>query len=298
MLATPDLSIHSSLPRPAASGCPPFGQVVPPDGCGCLEVDLVDGLSSVVTCSAQSPLKLLTPRSRGRAAWILQANHGGGLVGGDAVDLTVRVGHAASAYLGSQAETKVYRPLQGTGARQSLLASLGEGAVFALLPDPVSPYAGSRYDQVQRFDLSPGASLAVLDAVTAGRAARGERWAFARYRSRNEVRVGGRLLLADALRLESTPGPALPGRLAGLEIIATIVLIGPAFAAAARELLAEVEALPAEAGAGVLEAASPLADGVFLRLCARTVEDGMTLVRKHLSFLAASLDGDPLLRRP
>jgi urease accessory protein len=298
MLAASDPSFPLALPDSTAAPCPIPRQDLAAPGQGRLEVDRVDGQSSVVTCASKSPLQLLTPRPRGKAAWIVAASHGGGLLGGDAVELSLRLGPGAAACLGTQAETKVYRPAALAGARQSLSAKLGEGALLALLPDPVSPYAGARYDQVQRFDLAPGASLVLLDAVTAGRAARGERWAFARYRSRNEVQCEGRLLVADAVHLDAALGPPLPSRLAGLELLATVLLLGPALALAAQAILASVCALPAAPSRPVLLAASPIADGVLLRLAARTVEEGMAAVRHELSFLAGPLDGDPLLRRP
>jgi urease accessory protein len=219
-------------------------------------------------------------------------------VSGDAVQLEISVAAGATASLGTQAETKVYRSAGGRGASQALAAAVAPGGLLALLPDPVSPFAGARYEQLQRFHLAAGASLVVLDAVTAGRAARGERWAFARYASRNEVRIGGELVLADGVRLDADQGPPLPRRLAGVELLATIVILGPRVAATARDLLQAVGQLPADGAAPVLAAASPLADGAILRLASRSVEEGMEAVRSHLSFLAAPLDGDPLLRRP
>jgi urease accessory protein len=198
--------------------------------------------------------------------------------------------------VGTQAETKVYREPGAGRASQRVTASVGAGALLALLPDPVSPFAGSRYEQVQRFELAAGASLVVLDAVTAGRAARGERWAFAGYRARNEVRVAGELVLADGVRLDE--GPPLPRRLAGLELLATLILLGPRIAPAVPSILEALAQAPASRQDAVLAAASPLADGVLLRLAARSVEDGMAAIRSHLAFLATPLDGDPLLRRP
>jgi urease accessory protein len=291
--------LESSLPVPGspAGSCSISRQPPVRAGAGRLEVALVDGRSAVVSCRATSPLQLLAPRARGAAAWVLAASHGGGLVTGDAVELAVEVGPGATAYLGTQAETKVYRA-KGSATLQRLDAAVGAGGLLALLPDPVSPFAGSSHAQEQRFALAPGASLALLDAVTAGRAARGERWEFHRYASRNELRVGGTLLLADAVRLAVDQGPPLSRRLSGVELLATVVLVGPRVAAGAAALLRRVAELPADGAAPVLCAASPLADGAVLRLAARTVEDGMAAVRGHLSFLAAPLDGDPLLRRP
>ncbi len=299
MLAPTLLGFPAELPAMRAGSCPPLRQPPPRPGVGRLEVARVEGASAVVGCFAASPLQLLTPRPRGEAAWVVAASHGGGLVAGDAVALEVSVGPGATACLGTQAETKGYRSGGAAGASQRLDAAVGDGALLALLPDPVSPFAGSSYDQVQRFDLEAGASLAVLDAVTAGRAARGERWAFDRYRSRNEVRVAGELVLSDALRLVAGEGPRLSDRLPRVELLATVILVGPRVAAAARELLRDLAEAPAPAPGGpVWTVASPLGDGLLLRVGARSVEAGMAAVRSHLSFLAAPLDGDPLLRRP
>lgn len=299
MLAATALEIREPLPDSRAGTCSSARHPSPPrPGAGRLEVAAVDGCSGVVSCLASSPLQLLAPRPRGPAAWIVCASHGGGLVAGDAVELEAAVGPGASACLGTQAETKVYRARGAAGASQRLRATVGAGGLLALLPDPVSPYAGARYEQEQRFELAGDASLVVLDAVTAGRAARGERWAFERYRSRNEVRIAGALVLADAVRLEAAEGPPVAVRLPGIELLATVLLLGPRVAPAAAALLGGLAAAQAGPDAPVLAAASPLADGALLRLAARSVEAGMAALRAHLSFLAGPLDGDPLLRRP
>jgi urease accessory protein len=299
MLTPNALDLQVPVPGSRAAACPIARQpACPGPGAGRLEVSAVDGCSAVVTCAASSPLQLLVPRPRGAAAWILAASHGVGLVGGVAVELQVSVGAGASACLGTQAETKVYRPGAGRGARQALSATVGPCGLLALLPDPVSPYAGALYEQAQLFELAAGASLVVLDAVTSGRAARGERWAFARYGTRNEVRVSGKTVLADGLRLEAGAGPPLPQRLAGLELLATVIALGPRVAADAQRLLRTLGQERADGGAPVLAAASPLCDGLVLRLASRSVEEGMQALRSHLSFLAEPLDGDPLLRRP
>lgn len=305
MLASTLLASSNDVPGSLAGNCSLPRQPAMAAGSGRLEVREVEGLSAVVSCRAASPLQLLAPRARGPAVWVLAASHGGGLVTGDEIALSVALGPGATGYVGTQAETKVYRAGARRGAaageqgtRQRLHATVGAGGLLALLPDPVSPFAGASHEQLQRFDLAPGASLALLDAVTAGRAARGERWSFHRYLSRNELRVGAATVLADAVRLADGEGPPLPSRLAGLELLATIVLVGPRVAAGAADLLRRVAELPADGAAPVLQTASPLADGALLRIGARSVEAGMAAVRDHLSFLAGPLDGDPLLRRP
>jgi urease accessory protein len=299
MFASPSLPDPHPLPESRAGRCAITRQrLAPAPGTGQVEIAAVDGCSAVVSCLASSPLQLLAPRPRGRAAWVVVASHGGGLVPGDAIALDVALGPGATACLGTQAETKVYRQTAAGGASHRLAAAVGAGGLLAVLPDPVSPFGGSRYEQQQRFELAEGASLVVLDAVTAGRSARGERWAFAGYRARNEVRAAGALLLADAIRLEAGCGPPVARRLAGAQLLATVILVGPRVAAAAWEMLERIASAPASGDAPVLAAASPLADGALLRIAAWSVEGGLAAVRSHLGFLATLLDGDPLLRRP
>jgi urease accessory protein len=265
-------------------------------GDGRLRVTLVDGESAVLSCASAAPLRLLVPRARGPAVWAVAASYGGGLVGGDEVALAVEVDEGASALLGTQAETKIYRSASA-GCRQELRARIGPGGILVLIPDPVSCFAGARYRQVQRFELDPGASLLLLDALVSGRSARGERWAFEEYSSRNEVVAESRLVLADALRLTAGEGPPVAARLGEMELLATLVLLGPRLAAPARALRETIDALPADGTVALLVGASPLADGVHLRLASRSVEAGLAFLRRHLGFLTALLGEDPFSRR-
>jgi len=286
------------VPDSRSSACRPAEQWgAPAPGAGRLVAERVDGATAIVECLSSSPLRLFTPRPRGAAAWVIAASHGGGLVAGDFVDLSIELGAGATVLLGTQAETKVYRG--GAPARQWTRARVADGALLALLPDPVSPYAGARLAQVQRIDLAPAGSVLLLDALTAGRVARGERWAFLDHQSRIEATVAGALVLADGLRLVSGEGPPLAERLAGFELLATAVLLGPRLAPFGSALLEAVGRAPAEGGAAVLSAASPLpGGGALLRVAARSVEAGMLAIRAHLRFAAELLGDDPFDRRP
>jgi urease accessory protein len=256
----------------------------------------VAGESAAIECRSHTPLRLLLPRARGRTVWAVAASHGGGLVGGDHVALDLGVGEDAQACLTTQAETKVYRSADAPG-RQSTRARVARGGLLAVLPEPVSAYAGSAYEQAQRFELAAGGSLVLLDTFTAGRSARGERWAFRSLRTANEVALDGRLVLADALRLAEGEGPPVATRMAGFDLLATVVLLGPRLVEPAAALLAELAARPAER-APVIAAASPLADGLFMRLAAVDVESGLAALRATLAFLPGLLGEDPLSRRP
>jgi len=267
-------------------------------GHGRLGFARVDGATALVRSEAATPLQILAPRPRGPSACAFLVSHGGGLVAGDDVAIDVDVGPGAAALLTTQAETKVYRTDQDEGAAQRLRARVAEGGVLVLLPEPVCPFAGARYEQRQRFHLAPGASLLAVDAVVAGRIARGERWAFDRHESSNELFVDGRLVLGDALVLEPRPaGGALASRLAGFDAFAVAFAVGPAFAAGARGLLEMLARAPVERGASVLAAASPVADGALLRCAATSAEALARWLREALAFAAAPLGEDPFARR-
>ena len=119
-------------------------------GTGFLQVVKRGGRSVVCRAFAASPLKLLTPRNHGAAAWVYAASYGGGLVGGDAIRLAVDVAPGAMAFLSTQSSTKAYRSDRGTSAH--LDAIVGDAGLLVVAPDPVVCFAGSSYQQSQQFE--------------------------------------------------------------------------------------------------------------------------------------------------
>jgi len=148
------------------------------------------------------------------AAHCAIGGYGGGLLGGDVVELEVEVEAGAALLLTTQASTKVYRTKRdGIAATQSLNATVDDGGLLVLAPDPVVPYESAAYEQRQRFMLSPAASLVAVDWVGAGRVSRGERWAFSHFASRNEVlrrpeagAAPAKAVAVDAMRLSGGAG--------------------------------------------------------------------------------------------
>jgi urease accessory protein len=211
--------------------------------------------------------------------------------------VTVDVGPGAVVMVATQAETKVYRSPSGLECAQVLHANVARGGALVLMPDPVSPFAGARYAQRQLFEVDEGASLLYLDALVAGRTARGERWAFDDYRSRTEVKVGGTLRLGDALALGPRAGPSLTERMGKYEALAVAALVGPAFAGGAAGLLGRLGEARAEAHAPVLATVSALPGGALLRAAAITTEHLTRFLRESFSFVGELLGGDPFQHR-
>lgn len=241
---------------------------------------------SVVTRAvARSPLQLLVPRNHGHAVWAFLSSHGGGLVDGDEVAFRVEVDAGAAAMLTTQASTKVYRSPRG--CRQSVTASVGDGGLLLVLPDPVVCFAGARLEQSIAIDLGEGASVVLVDATTAGRVAHGERWAFARYRSVLSVGRGERELVRDAIELDPRHG-ALPARLGRFDAIATVIAVGPQ----AASLLGDV--IRNDCFVGV---SSPIPEGVLVRAAATSTEELQRGLRILLGGIASLLGDDPFARK-
>ncbi|MFI5350433.1 MAG: urease accessory protein UreD [Elusimicrobiota bacterium] len=237
-----------------------------------LAFEAVGGRTAVVRCRAATPLKILAPRHAGTAAWACASSHGGGLLSGDSVAVTIDV---------------------RAGARQTLAAAVAADGLLVVAPDPVVCYAGARYAQRQEFDLAPSASLVIVDWLTWGRAPRGERWRFESYESRLAVRRGGKALLRDATLLDHEAGP-LAERLGRFDVVALALATGPLMSAGARALLEEIARRPAPRRAPLVVSAAPVgSDGALLRVAAESFEDAARELRRALAFAWAALGDDP-----
>lgn len=186
-------------------------------------------------------------------------SYGGGLVGGDTVDLTIDVQAGSRLSVVTQGHTKIFKSASpDIITRQNLNVVVEDGAALCLLPDPVQPFAESVYEQTQIFRLKgEGASLCLLDWVTQGRSARGEDWSFVKWTGRNEIwwsaaaapSAKGRLLVRDAVKLDgraplSPVVSDLKSTMHGLGIFGTLLLRGPLMKSLGDFFLAEFAALP------------------------------------------------------
>ena len=267
----------------------------------------------VATAFAASPLRLLTPGNHGDAAWVFLASLGGGLLDGDHIDIDVDVGEGASALLGTQASTKVYRSAGSAtgslGSSQRLSARVAAGGVLTVVPDPVVCFADARYEQAIEIELAPAASLWLIDGYSCGRSARGERWAFSRYASRTTIVRAGARSIVDATRLDPMEGP-LALRMGRFDVVLSLLVVGPRFAGVREAMLsrwsspaglgarAEADSGAPARGDSVLVAVSPLgSDACILRVAAERFESASRTLRSSFAALAAVLGDDPFARK-
>jgi urease accessory protein len=162
----------------------------------------------------------------------------------------------------------------------------------------VQCFAESSYDQVQTFELAEDASLVLVDWCSSGRAARGERWAFRRYRSTNRIRRGGELILHDSVLLDQESGSlSNQFRTGRFNCIGTLVLIGPAVSAPATEILTRIQQEPVARSADLVMSASALKEGVIVRFAGVELERVGFALHEHLRFVTTLLEGDPWSRK-
>jgi len=215
------------------------------------------GISALSTIAFQYPLKLISPSPAAgqKSVLVFLLTYGGGLVGGDQVNLSIEVKKKSKLSIVTQGHTKIFKsPTREVVTRQKLHVRIEEGAAVCLLPDPVQPFEGSVYEQAQTFLVTEGGSLCLLDWVSEGRTARGENWDLRAWSGRNEVWsipfAGGkpRLLLRDNVILEGDARDVsekdLRKRMQGMGIFGTLVLKGPLTDCLAAFFLGEFAALP------------------------------------------------------
>lgn len=139
------------------------------------------GATALAACYFELPLQALAPIALEDGAALLHLlNPTGGVVAGDRLACEIALAAGAHAVITTPSATRVYRST-GATAYQDVRLELAAGAVLEWFPDGVIPYAGARFEQTLEARLGDGAVLLLWDAVSAGRVACGERWAFARF---------------------------------------------------------------------------------------------------------------------
>ncbi|HYM10879.1 MAG TPA: urease accessory protein UreD [Bryobacterales bacterium] len=135
-------------------------------------------------------------------------NLSGGVLGGDRLGLEIDVGPQAEAQVTSTGATRLYRSRrEAPAATQVNQIRIGENALLEYLPDPLIPFAGSRYRQQTRIEMAAGAGLVWWETVAPGREACGERFAYELLELRLDIMAESRPVAAERLRLEPERRP-------------------------------------------------------------------------------------------
>ena len=217
------------------------------------------------TLSFQYPLKLIAPaatflpddskpRSSSTIHTVFLLTYGGGLVAGDSIDLRVVLAPETRLILLTQGSTKIFKsPSHDVVTTQTTLFEVDHDAALCYLPDPVQPFGESAFEQKQIYNVvGTKTNLCVCDWVSEGRTARGEKWSFRTYTSRNEVwlvdaQKKRRLLLRDNMILNHCSGAAaetVANRMKDLGVYGALILCGDMFRMLGSYFMTEFKALP------------------------------------------------------
>jgi urease accessory protein len=133
----------------------------------------VGGVPRLTSCLQEPPWKVVRSFASADGSCLVHLhNLSGGVLAGDQLDLDIRVAAGARVQVTTAGATRVYRANPGDPpARQRLRAEAAEDALIEYLPDPIIPFAGSRYSQHSVFHLARNAGLFWWEIAAPGRAA-------------------------------------------------------------------------------------------------------------------------------
>lgn len=232
-------------------------------------------------------LRVMFPRPEpGEPLCAALANIGGGVAGGDELAISAHWREGAEAVVTSQAAEKVYRAVDHVPARIETRLTVAAGARALWLPQETIVFEGARLERGLDAELAEDSSLIACESLVFGRTARGERVETGRVFDRWRVRVGGRLVYADALELDGAVAATLDARAVGdgAVAVASLLMVAPDAEARLGPLRAALAPAEVEWGASAF-------DGC---VAARFVARSALALRRALGSAVTSLSG----RRP
>lgn len=211
-----------------------------------LAVAQVRQQSRLVASRSIQPLKIINPAAPASpACHAVLASYGGGLVAGDSIRLRVRCEEGSRLLLTTQANTRIFKSIDGSQAEQLTEGYLAENTLAIVLPDPLVPQAESRYHQAQHWHLAESATLLLADWWHAGRTDLEEKFAFATFSTELRVSVASRLALLDRFALRPEEHLATSQATFGAYHSAlSLYLVGPPDGATFQQLAQTLRQLP------------------------------------------------------
>ncbi len=177
-------------------------------------------------------------------------NTGGGVAGGDSYRIALALEAGAAVEATTTAAEKIYRS-EGASARISTTLTLAPEARLVWLPQETLMFDRSALDRAIAIDMAPDAELLAVETLVFGRLAMGEGRAEAQLRESWRLRRDGRLVFADATRLDhagaSLDRPACGG---GARAVATLLAAAPNIEARLADLRTALDAHGADVEAG------------------------------------------------
>jgi urease accessory protein len=198
------------------------------DGAVCIRTRRRGARTVLAELYQRSPCRALFPGGGpGEPLPAVLLTTSGGLAGGDRLDIEIAAGVASHTQVTTQAAEKVYRSL-GPDVAVSVRLDVGADAMLEWLPQETILFEHARFDRRSIADIAAGGRLLAADMVVFGRLARGERFSSGLWHESWRIRREGRLLWADAVRLEHDIAGAIDADsgFAGAEAMASAFYVG------------------------------------------------------------------------
>jgi len=176
----------------------------------------------------EGALKARLPRVYDTAPEAVMINTAGGLTGGDAVSVVVRMEADAAAVVTGQACEKIYKSSGGDVAISSV-AHIHPRAALEWLVQPTIIFDRARLRRTMSVDMAASASFLGLEAIVLGRTAMSEEVAAGFISDSWRIRRNGTLIYADTFHLDGDIAAAVanPAVLAGCRALATVIYVAP-----------------------------------------------------------------------
>jgi urease accessory protein len=171
-----------------------------------LDFECEKGSNKTLLASSQQepPLRVVRAFSAENGSALVHLhNLSGGVLGGDALALGVKVGAGAQVQITTTGATRLYRPRDHAAAATQLNeVQVGENALLEYVPDPVIPYAGARFRQHTAIKMAAGASLFWWEIIAPGREARNEMFEYQSLEFKTNLWAVDRSILVERVLLE------------------------------------------------------------------------------------------------
>jgi len=172
-----------------------------------------------------------------RTCHVILVHPPGGVVGGDQLEVGMRLGPGSRVFATTPGAAKWYRA-QARNSRQDVRLQVGDGAALEWLPQETIFYDGAGVELEHEVELGEGACYIGSEILCFGRRAMGESFTRGRIVQRTRIRQAGRLVWHEQGRMDAA-GIASPLGLRGRSVCATLLAVGRPLPAATLAALRE-----------------------------------------------------------
>ncbi len=207
--------------------------------------------SGVVRLAESGSARIRLPRTREAPVEAVLINTAGGIAAGDRFDVELEVAAGAHLVAATTAAEKIYKSDGAATAAIATRISVRSGGTAEWLPQETILFDRARLRRSLEVEVDADAAALLFEAVVFGRAASGETVRTGLFTDRWRIRRGGRLVLAETLRLDGPVADLLarPAMAAGARALATLLYVAPESEARLEEARAGLDGSGSECGA-------------------------------------------------